>query len=887
MTSKEIYEAIDQSKIGDKGKNFLKKAEEKTKGFTVENEQLNKAMNKIYNDLKEKKPEALKNLKTKKVEKTVKVPTTKSERKKDPKKKTKKVKKKVEKANGKKKNVKPTPTPSTPKEKEVPFTKRASEYAKKHGITYKEAMKKLSEKIKRDEEKKTKEATKELDSLLKFVRSKDFEDGEKYPKTYGKQKAEKASLSSDAKRKAKPVGKRKSKSGKTYYEYRDNRYDRNSVPAPKGEYKYKGKTPPFLELGGVTTDLSADSLDAITYAKGGELSTHGLKVGDVIGKEIKYDNGEVNLVVKDKSGKKLFVDLEDGYRDEMPPLPFKKGGRVVKVVNEGEEFDEEKYQAIFGDYDKDGVANINDVSPLDKSKMGKVEQIELDQTFKKLIDLKNNLDDKMYKALDKLDKKAPKNAEFYARTKTPFSIVKKLVDKRLLDPKKGLTDMIGTTVVVSDHKELEKVKNDIQKGLMGEVLDFDDFYKFPNNGYRAYHFIVEFEGMPVEIQLKTKRQKQLNEVSHEFYKKGNLNAKALDEVSKMIMKADKGDKKALAEVNKLLKDKKGLAKKISTNKMAKGGALATHGLKQGDTIIETVDGNIQMVKDKNGKIMFVNLADGYRDVDEPLPFAKGGRLKSALMRDRKYFSKDESWERAYNKGKNRKGYMADGGEIDSFVVIYKIKEDLDNKKIEPTSVAYKSFEDAEKFKSSIEKDGGKAMIANKKMSFDKGGEIDAFIMRSIKGVPNTNLKMDAQELKAKLEKGGKLSEKASYISPTEIYSIKLKDGREFENHYSDMQFLSGAYVSDKPVTEDEVDESQLSLFKKGGKLPKDAIYINRRDIESIKYDDVDVETIDGKFLYNGFWIDPKKDKKLIAEAKEQGRLEKGGRIGFKEQSIIK
>jgi antirestriction protein len=45
-------------------------------------------------------------------------------------------------------------------------------------------------------------------------------------------------------------------------------------------------------------------------------------------------------------------------------------------------------------------------------------------------------------------------------------------------------------------------------------------------------------------------------------------------------------------------------------------------------------------------------------------FAKGGRLKSALMRDRKYFNKNESWERSYSKGKNRKGYFANGGGIE-------------------------------------------------------------------------------------------------------------------------------------------------------------------------------------------------------------------------------
>ena len=64
MTTKEIYESIDQSKISPKGKDFLQKAEKSTKGFTIENEKLETVMRKIYKDLKERKPEALKNVKT-------------------------------------------------------------------------------------------------------------------------------------------------------------------------------------------------------------------------------------------------------------------------------------------------------------------------------------------------------------------------------------------------------------------------------------------------------------------------------------------------------------------------------------------------------------------------------------------------------------------------------------------------------------------------------------------------------------------------------------------------------------------------------------------------------------------------------------------------------
>ena len=250
MTSKEIYQSIDQSKISPKGKDFLQKAEKSTKGFTIQNDKLDSVMKKLYADLKAKKPEALKDVKTKTVETEVKVPTTKAEQKKEPKKTTKTVKQEVKKATGKKKNTKPTKTPSTPKEgKKEHISTRAKKLADKEGISFKEARARLSKEAKEQIKKDEKEANKELDKLLKFVRKDSFEDGEKYPKIYGKQDPKKSSLSADAKRMAKPVGKRVSKNGKTYYEYRDNRSDRNSLPTKEG-YKYKGKTPPYLEAGG-------------------------------------------------------------------------------------------------------------------------------------------------------------------------------------------------------------------------------------------------------------------------------------------------------------------------------------------------------------------------------------------------------------------------------------------------------------------------------------------------------------------------------------------------------------------------------------------------------------------------------------------------------------
>ena len=198
----------------------------------------------------------------------------------------------------------------------------------------------------------------------------------------------------------------------------------------------------------------------------------------------------------------------------------------VQIVNEGEKFDSDRYKYLLGDYDNDGVKNVDDKYPYDKKKSGFVEGSPLSESVTKLIDIKNDLDETMYDTVDKLTSFSP-TSDVFARTKTPFSIINKLVKKRLLDPNKGLTDLVGTTIAVDDFAELQKVRKRIKDGELGTVLEEEDFYTNPNNGYVAYHFIILSDGNQIEVQVKTKRTKAVNELSHEAYKRGNLDVKNL------------------------------------------------------------------------------------------------------------------------------------------------------------------------------------------------------------------------------------------------------------------------------------------------------------------------------------------------------------------------
>jgi ppGpp synthetase/RelA/SpoT-type nucleotidyltranferase len=769
MSLEKKYNSIDQSKLKPAVRDILKKMKEKSDDFT--NSEINKkvepALDKLLMRLEKELPEAIK-----KATKTPSKPKAKPKAK---------------------------ATPKTKSTKET-FTQKASKLMKQEGISWAEAKNKLSKQLKDEKDKVEKDIKSDnkqaLNQLDKIINSTEFKkDLGKFPKKeQGKERTIKSNASNDGKRQALPRGKRLSKNGKTYYEYRDNRSDVNSLPASKGQFKYKGQAPPYLEAGGTLptpfgqaglvgetgamnemdlfaiggdlpqgvhqyyantynpayptpqgyakggmieyskdgvvkvvrnidkkilkeinvngvtyrrnptyktynsvknnelltkkdyakggetidgftlntikgiankpTNVDIDKLD-INYAEGGALNSLKKQMNDdldihseyyakggeiksqrdikkIFGKSVtevqKTDEGnyivEGNLKeiqsIADKKGintesmenwgiliwtnssyaeggkvnsgyyVEWFEDMQrnveefdanelDEAKDfynfiksekfyyEKPKVvltsidndevimgkKFAKGGRTISIVNDGVKFDKSKYKAVYGDFDKDGIVNIDDANPLNKNKKGNVEQIELRKTFDKLLGVKAELDEIMYDAVDTLDKKAPKGADIYARTKTPYSILKKLVEKRMLDPKRGLTDMIGTTIAVENQKELVELRDKIDNGLLGKVLDRDDFYKRPNAGYRAYHYIVEYKGVPVEVQLKTKNMKKLHEVSHEAYKEGNLNPKSLNAISIVFMKADKGDAKYKVEMKKLLSNKKQLISKVS------------------------------------------------------------------------------------------------------------------------------------------------------------------------------------------------------------------------------------------------------------------------------------------------------------------------------------
>ena len=249
---------------------------------------------------------------------------------------------------------------------------------------------------------------------------------------------------------------------------------------------------------------------------------------------------------------------------------------------------------MFADTDGDGIPNVDDVSPFNKSKRGQIEEVSMSEEMGEIIDYRNKFEHIREKFVDKLSGLSgtcgTAKCGILSRTKTPYSIINKLRRRSLtgvkdlikledkaksklnnndlsgLDLYKGLTDVVGAMVIAPNIEILNKIKDKILKGEVGEVLEFEDFYAEPRAGYRAYHFIigVKDKGMlyPIEVQLKTERGKKLSELSHTLYKRGKLDTGKYEEMFRVAEKADNGDKMSAMKIDTMLKNPAMMKEKI-------------------------------------------------------------------------------------------------------------------------------------------------------------------------------------------------------------------------------------------------------------------------------------------------------------------------------------
>ena len=231
-------------------------------------------------------------------------------------------KKRQKKEAAKKKAAKKKSTPKGSSGNKGSFAKLRASIAKRDGISYKAALpiakKEYAEQKKKDSDSKKEKRSKRMEA---------------FKRKYKGRGTRNTDVQKDSKIPAKAVGKRVSKSGNTYYEYRDNRTDQRQ-PQPTNE--------PRLDVGGMIKreyDVNINS-GVGTYAKGGKIKDYqtsveeypsGFSVRVKFGKENKLLNDTFESKEKAISFAKRLAEKNNGSYEgfNQPIVNLKaKGGKT-------------------------------------------------------------------------------------------------------------------------------------------------------------------------------------------------------------------------------------------------------------------------------------------------------------------------------------------------------------------------------------------------------------------------------------------------------------------------------------------------------------------------------------------------------------------------------
>ena len=191
---------------------------------------------------------------------------------------------------------------------------------------------------------------------------------------------------------------------------------------------------------------------------------------------------------------------------------------------------------LLGDFDKDGVPNIDDRQPFNKKNNKRVnEEVSLAKT---IIYVKG----KRREAKVVAKKFAKKNKIKEWRVKDTYSTINKAVRRNPM----VVPDFIGFRVEGEKKQEVEKKWNKFNKKhqikkkiLYKEVGGTDNKYK-TNKGtsrpYRAFHSNFLVSGFGAEAQFRTKKYGKLNYEMHGAYKRKE-SLKPFKKRSKALLKA--------------------------------------------------------------------------------------------------------------------------------------------------------------------------------------------------------------------------------------------------------------------------------------------------------------------------------------------------------------
>lgn len=238
---------------------------------------------------------------------------------------------------------------------------------------------------------------------------------------------------------------------------------------------------------------------------------------------------------------------------------------------------------------------------------------------------------------------------------------------------------------------------------------------------------------------------------------------------------------------------------------AKGGSLEAHGIKVGDTFVKTISGVIQKVRDKDGKIVYIDLSNGERDAQPPLPFDNGGgigmeedidltddnvmRVRKPAMPEKKLT--EQEWAEKHNAGAYEymgKTKMATGGGLKDEVYIKYLNKD---KNFKEDIKYFKSYDEARKWgRENLEKFNSD-MINYK---YEKGG---ALVGNQKRIDMNKNGKIDAEDFKLlRSSMNGAWRNERKHVNHSEDYEVRYAKPRPSRTGYKGKRkFADGGKIS--------------------------------------------------------------------------------------------
>ncbi len=185
---------------------------------------------------------------------------------------------------------------------------------------------------------------------------------------------------------------------------------------------------------------------------------------------------------------------------------------------------------LFGDFDNDGVPNIDDKYPFNKRKKGRVTEISLAKELnayrkaaleykKETLKINNYFKAKGYKTK--------------YRVKSVNSILNKLRRKRLAT----VQDIGGVMILTKSPEGSYKAGQMLKKNF--KVVDTDDYYQKPlSKFYRALHYVILVNGKYLEVQIKTSKEASIHLRVHTKYKEGKITAEKEIKLKKEVEAID-------------------------------------------------------------------------------------------------------------------------------------------------------------------------------------------------------------------------------------------------------------------------------------------------------------------------------------------------------------